>query len=149
MAASGQGSGRRGDSAAGASNAGGRSRSVRVDKWLWSVRVFRTRTAASDACNSGRVTVNGEQAKPATKVGPGDVVEARRRERTFVYAVVAVIEKRVSAAQAAACFEDRSPPPPSRRQVHEAPPPGGARDRGSGRPTKRERRELDRLRRRS
>ena len=119
---------------------------VRVDKWLWSVRVFRTRTAASDACAAGRVVVNGEQAKPATKVAVGDVVEARRKDRTIVYEVTAIIEKRVSAANAAECFDDRSPPPEPRRQGIDVPPPGGARERGSGRPTKRERRELDRLR---
>jgi len=126
----------------------GRGRRVRVDKWLWSVRVFKTRTAASDACTNGQVSVNGEQAKPATKVVIGDVVEARRRERIYVYLVCAVIEKRVSAAKAAECFDDRSPPPQPRSSA-EVPPPGGARDRGAGRPTKREWREIDRLRGRS
>ena len=121
------------------------SRSVRVDKWLWSVRVFRTRTAAGDACAAGRVTVNDEPAKPATKVAVGDLVEARRRDRTIVYEVVSPIEKRVSAAKAAECVVDRSPPAPS-RSAAEVPPPGGARERGRGRPTKRERREIDRLR---
>jgi ribosome-associated heat shock protein Hsp15 len=120
---------------------------VRVDKWLWSVRVFRTRTAASDACTAGRVTVNGDQAKPATKVAVGDVVEARVRDRVVVYEVAALIEKRVGAAKAAVCFLDRSPPAPVRARG-EPPPPGGARERGKGRPTKRERREIDRLRRR-
>ncbi|MGI9612020.1 MAG: RNA-binding S4 domain-containing protein [Acidimicrobiales bacterium] len=118
---------------------------VRVDKWLWSVRVFRTRTSASDACSAGRVMVNGEQAKPATKVVIDDVVEARRRERIFIYTVKQLIEKRVSASKAADCFEDRSPQPQP-RSAAELPPPGGARERGSGRPTKRERREIDRLR---
>lgn len=117
---------------------------VRVDKWLWSVRVFKTRTSASDACSSGRVTVNDEQAKPATKIKVGDTVVARRKERTIVYVVVQVIEKRVSAALAAECYDDQSPPEPDRSAV--IPPPGGARDRGEGRPTKRERRAIDRLR---
>ena len=121
--------------------------SVRVDKWLWAVRVFRTRTVANQACTTGRVTVNGEPAKPATKVTIGDLVTARRRDRTISYEVVALLEKRVSAQKAAEAFNDVSPPLPER-------PDGvfvagdGTRDRGQGRPTKRERRQLDRLRRR-
>lgn len=128
-----------------ASSAGG---TVRVDKWLWAVRVFRTRTAATEACTSGRVRVNDQPAKPATRIAVGDRVSARRGERTITYAVVEVIEKRVSAATAATCFEDHSPPAPDRSRLPPA-PPGGARARGEGRPTKRDRRRLDRLRRRA
>ncbi len=117
---------------------------VRVDKWMWAVRAFKTRTQASNACIEGRVSVNDSVAKPATKVGPGDVVTARRRERTIVYVVVEPIAKRVSATRAAECVEDRSPPPEPRDH------PGAAvfahRDKGAGRPTKRDRREIDRLR---
>lgn len=83
-------------------------------------------------------------AKPATKVGPGDVVTVRRRDRTLVYAVVEPIAKRVSASRAAECFDDRSPPVPERDPF--VAPPGGTRERGQGRPTKRDRRRLDRLR---
>ena len=119
--------------------------SVRVDKWLWSVRVFKTRTSAADACSAGRVLVNDEVAKPATKVAIGDTVTARREDRTIVYVVTEVIEKRVSAAKAAECFDDQSPPVPERTSL-EPPPPGGARHRGEGRPTKRDRRRLDQLR---
>ncbi len=120
---------------------------VRVDKWLWSVRVYKTRSKATAACSSGHVLVNDETAKPATHVGPGDVVTAKRRDRVVVYAVVEPISKRVSAKQARECVEDRSPPaePGPRRG---AGPPAGQRDPGSGRPTKRERREIDRLHRR-
>jgi len=118
---------------------------VRVDKWLWAVRVFRTRTAATEACTAGRVSVNDEPAKPATKVSIGDVVGARRRDREIIYVIEAIIDKRVSAAKAADCFEDRSPPKPERSPLQPV-PPGGARVRGQGRPTKRDRRRLDRLR---
>ncbi len=121
---------------------------VRVDKWLWSVRAFKTRTQANDACASGRVRVNGEVAKPATKVAVGDRVEARRRERTIVYEVVQELTKRVSATLAADAVVDHSPPPPDRPTTH-----GDVvelvqarRDRGSGRPTKRDRRDIERLR---
>ncbi|MEM9613340.1 MAG: RNA-binding S4 domain-containing protein [Actinomycetota bacterium] len=122
------------------------SERVRVDKWLWAVRVYKTRSVANDACASGRVTVNDEVAKPATKVGVGDVVAARRRDRTIIYEVGKVIEKRVSAALAAECVVDHSPPPPARPLDLFAPDPGaGQRRRGDGRPTKRNRRRLDRL----
>ena len=112
---------------------------------MWSVRVYKTRTAAGTACSDGRVTVNDDPAKPSTKVTVGDMVSARRRDRVVTYQVVEVIEKRVSAARATECYEDHSPPAPERSSLPPA-PPGGARLRGEGRPTKRDRRRLDRLR---
>ena len=118
--------------------------STRVDKWLWSVRAFKTRTAAGDACSTGKVRVNGEPAKPATKVVVGDRVEARRGTRQIVYEVVAIIEKRVSASVAAECYVDYSPVEPKPDGAFVV--PGGARERGAGRPTKRDRREIDHLR---
>ncbi len=119
---------------------------VRVDKWLWAVRVYKTRSAANDACGSGRVTVNDEVAKPATKVAVGDVVAAKRRDRTVVYEVRSILEKRVSATLAADCVVDLSPPPPPRQSDPFAPDAAsGHRRRGDGRPTKRDRRRLDRL----
>ncbi len=117
---------------------------VRVDKWLWAVRVYKTRNAAKSACVSGRVSIGGEVAKPASKVKVGDVVVARKRDHTIIYQVDAILEKRVSAALASECFVDHSEP--RVRPVREVPPPGGARRPGEGRPTKRERRRLDRLR---
>lgn len=119
--------------------------SVRVDKWLWAVRVFKTRTAATTACTSGRVKVNDEPAKPATKIVIGDVVEARRGDRLVVYRAKSLIEKRVGAKLVEDCADDLSPPEPSKTDPILA-PPGGARHRGDGRPTKKERRDIDRLR---
>ena len=120
---------------------------VRVDKWLWSVRVYKTRSKATAACTSGRVLVNDEIAKPATHVRPGDMVTAKRSDRVVVYVVVEPISKRVSAKLARECVDDRSPPlETGTRRGGGA--PVGRRDPGSGRPTKRERREIDRLRRR-
>ena len=119
--------------------------SVRVDKWLWSVRVFKTRRQAADACAAGRVRINGTTVKPAAKVKTGDVVEAVRRDRTIVYVARELIDRRVSAAHAAACVEDRSPPPPERHN-HVDTPIFAQRDRGAGRPTKKDRRAIDRLR---
>ncbi|MGH9030225.1 MAG: RNA-binding S4 domain-containing protein [Acidimicrobiales bacterium] len=114
--------------------------SVRLDRWLWSVRAYKTRSAATEACRAGHVHVNGSGAKPALAVKPGDVVEARHRSRVRVLEVVRAITKRVGAPEAAGCYIDRSPPRPERDT------PVFARERGAGRPTKRDRRELDRIR---
>ncbi|MGP8207001.1 MAG: RNA-binding S4 domain-containing protein [Acidimicrobiales bacterium] len=116
---------------------------VRLDKWLWGARLYKTRTAATDACRAGHVKLNSMGAKPATLVKPGDQVEARTGERLRVLEVTALIEKRAGAAIAAACYLDHSPPPPTREEAASA---NFARDRGTGRPTKRERRQLDRAR---
>jgi ribosome-associated heat shock protein Hsp15 len=112
-----------------------------VDVWLWAVRLYKTRSAATAGCKGGHVEVNGAAAKPATQVKAGDRVEAFvGRER--VLEVVQVIDKRVGAPIAAQCFVDHSPPVPE----VEWEPPAFSRDRGAGRPTKRERRDLDRFR---
>ncbi|MGV0716081.1 S4 domain-containing protein [Mycolicibacterium sp. XJ662] len=115
--------------------------SARVDRWLWSVRLAKTRPDAAGACRGGRVRVNGRPAKPATMVSPGDEVRARIGEVTRVVEVVRVIHKRVGAADAATCFLDRTPKPPTAQSV-----PVAARERGAGRPTKRDRRMLEKLR---
>ncbi len=115
--------------------------SARVDQWLWAVRIFKTRTEATDACRGGHVTVNDTAAKAATRVRPGDRVAAHVQGRDRVLEVVDPIVKRVGAAEAGTCLLDHSPPAPRRA---EAP---FLRTRGTGRPTKRDRRQLDRLRR--
>ncbi len=115
---------------------------ARIDQWLWSVRLTKTRSDASRACKGGHVTVNGRPAKPATPVRPGDAVDAFVGGRQRTVEVVTVITKRVGASIAVECFVDHSPPPPPR----ELDVPVFARDPGSGRPTKKERRQLDRLR---
>lgn len=113
-----------------------------MDRWLWGVRLLKTRSEATDACRAGHVRVNGKSAKPATPVRVGDRVQALVHERERELEVVRVIDKRVSAAIAAECAVDHSPPPPPRDQVA----PLSARDPGTGRPTKRDRRQLDRFR---
>jgi ribosome-associated heat shock protein Hsp15 len=115
---------------------------VRVDRWLWAVRAYKTRAQANDACSKGRVRVNGEVCKPATRVGPGDRVEARRKDRTLLYELVQPLEKRVGAARAADAMIDHSPPVEPPIPVAST----GQRDRGAGRPTKRERRRIQELR---
>ncbi len=113
---------------------------VRVDVWLWAVRLYRSRSAATAACRGGHVRVNRAPAKASTQVRVGDKIEASM-DRQRVLEVVAVIDKRVGATVAATCLVDHSPPAPPR------PPPVFRRQKGAGRPTKRERREIDRLRR--
>ena len=115
---------------------------TRVDRWLWSVRIYKTRSEATDACRGGHVRVNGAPAKPAATVRIGDRVTARAHGRDRILEVTAVIDKRVGAPLAAECFVDHSPPPPPREER----PLGFVRDPAAGRPTKKDRRRLDRLR---
>ncbi|MFT4136163.1 RNA-binding S4 domain-containing protein [Microbacterium sp.] len=112
---------------------------ARVDAWLWAVRVYKTRSAATAACRAGHVRVGGERAKAAQPVRVGDELRVRIAGFDRLLVVRKPIAKRVGAALAAEAAEDRTPP-------REALPVIAARDRGAGRPTKRERRELDRLR---
>lgn len=114
-----------------------------MDQWLWSVRLTKTRSDAAAACRAGHVKVNGVTAKPATSVQPGDRIEARLAQRERIVEVTTVIAKRVGAALAVDCFVDFSPPPPTRDDPG---PLFAVRDRGAGRPTKRDRRKIDRLR---
>ena len=115
---------------------------VRVDAWLWAVRQFKTRSAATAACRAGHVRVNGERAKAAQSVRPGDEVRVRIDGFDRLLVVRQTLVKRVSAAVAATAVDDRTPPPPPRETVAIV----ATRDRGAGRPTKRERRDLERLR---
>lgn len=115
---------------------------ARVDAWLWAVRQFKTRSAATAACRAGHVRVNGERAKAAQTVRPGDEVRVRINGFDRMLVVRRTLVKRVSAELAATAVDDRTPAPPPREVVASAP----VRDRGAGRPTKRERRDLERLR---
>jgi ribosome-associated heat shock protein Hsp15 len=114
---------------------------VRVDSWVWAVRLFRTRSLAAAACRAGHVKVAGERAKPSTPVRVGDEVHARTDAGERIVVVRRTITKRVGAAIAVDAYEDHSPPPPPKEVLASMP----RRDRGAGRPTKRERRQLDRL----
>ncbi len=114
---------------------------TRVDVWLWAVRLYKSRSAATAACRGGHVRVNRVAAKASTTVKVGDRVEAFV-ERKRILEVVALLNKRVGAAVAVTCFIDHSPPVPVVKRL----PRVAVREPGSGRPTKRERRELDRFR---
>jgi|SRR5882757_616937 len=114
---------------------------TRVDRWLWAVRLTKTRPDAAAACRGGHVRVNDRPAKPSTTVVPGDEVRARVGDTTRIVEVVRTIEKRVGAVDAVTCYLDRTPKPPPTVSI-----PVAARDRGAGRPTKRDRRLLDKWR---
>ncbi|HTW99425.1 MAG TPA: RNA-binding S4 domain-containing protein [Acidimicrobiales bacterium] len=120
--------------------------SARLDRWLWSVRVYHTRSAATEACRGGHVRLNGAPAKASSTVRAGDVVTLRLASREKVLEVVQVIERRVGAPVAAECLVDRSPPPPVLPAGVAARGSPAARLPGSGRPTKKDRRMTDELR---
>ncbi len=108
------------------------------------MRITKTRSDAAAACRGGHVRINHESAKPSSRVKTGDHVEARINARERIVDVTKLITTRVGAAIAAECYEDHSPPPPEAGT-------GGqtlfaVRDGGAGRPTKRDRRQIDRVR---
>jgi ribosome-associated heat shock protein Hsp15 len=121
---------------------------VRIDKWLWAVRIYKTRAAANDACSSGRVRINGAPAKPAQRVKVGDTVVSRRKGLSRTYAVNKVIEKRVGAAVAAECYTDETPEdalPKPRSMDQRIDAAWAERNPGAGRPTKRDRRQMEKF----
>lgn len=116
--------------------------SARIDAWVWAARLAKTRSQATAACKAGHVRVNDATAKPAQAVAIGDTVRARLHGFEKIYRVTGLAVRRGSATEAAKLFEDLTPPPPPKVER----PADVVRDRGAGRPTKRDRREIDRLR---
>jgi ribosome-associated heat shock protein Hsp15 len=115
--------------------------SARIDVWLWAVRAYKTRSLATAACRAGHVQINGERVKPSHLVRIGDEVRVRvAHER--ILGVTGILLKRGGAPLAATAFEDRTPPPPPRIET----PEQVLRDLAAGRPTKRDRRAITRLR---
>lgn len=120
------------------------SQSQRIDVWLWAVRVFRTRSAATSACRGGHVQIDGQRVKAAQKVRIGQEVRIRRPGEERILRVAGFLPTRRAASIASGCYVDLTPPPdPSLRGWVPR------RDKGLGRPTKKDRRALDRLRARS
>lgn len=114
---------------------------TRADIWVWSVRFYKTRSSATAACKAGHVKVNGDRAKPAQPVRVGDEVRVTT-DREHIVQVRGILTKRVGAPFAQAAYLDKTPVLPPRVEQ----PSAVVRERGSGRPTKRDRRDLDRLR---
>ncbi len=117
---------------------------VRIDKWLWAVRIFKTRSQASEACRRGRVTIDGVPAKPSRNIKTGDEVFVKKMPVIYSFRVTGLIDKRVSASLAVQNYDELTPEEElAKLKVNET--VFIKRDRGSGRPTKKERRVLDKL----
>ena len=117
----------------------------RLDKWLWATRFFKTRSLATDACRAGSVTVNGQPAKPARDVRPGELVTVVEGLITRRLRVLGIPRSRVGAKLVPSFCEDQTPPEELSKAREQPIQQFLARERGSGRPTKRDRREIDRL----
>lgn len=115
---------------------------VRIDVWVWAVRLLKTRSLSAQACKAGHIKLNGVAVKPSQLVTPGDRVRVWADHRERDVEVVNTVRKRVGAAIAQACYIDHSPPLPPKEILLSMP----RRDKGAGRPTKKERRDIDRLR---
>ena len=118
---------------------------VRIDKYLWSIRIFKSRTLATDACKEGKVKLHEENAKPSAMVTVGDIIDVIKDGFKLKYKVIQLIEKRVSPILAKPCYEDLTPEEEINKYKSWFIGKGGPerRERGAGRPTKRDRREID------
>lgn len=118
---------------------------VRIDKFLWAIRVYKTRTDATEACKGSKVTLNGSDVKPSREVKAGDRIGVRKGPASYTFKVLAPLEKRVGAKDVAAYAENLTP----QSELDKLHAPVETffirRDRGAGRPTKKDRREMDSL----
>lgn len=116
---------------------------ARIDKWLWAARIFKTRTIAADACKKGRISINGAQVKPSRMIKPGDVINVKKSPITYSFKVLQAIEKRVGAKLVPEIMENITTP--EQYELLEMSKISGFIDRarGTGRPTKKDRRSLD------
>lgn len=119
---------------------------VRIDKWLWAVRVFKTRSDAAEACRTGKVTINGSEAKPSKEVKEGDLLTVKKVPiMRYSYKVVGLVERRLPAKDVPTYCLDITP----QEELDKLNAPKESffvvRDRGAGRPTKKERRDMDAL----
>ena len=118
---------------------------VRLDKWLWAVRLFKSRTIATDACKAGKIKLNGHSLKPSYLITVGETIEVKKNGFNLIFKVNQLLEKRVSAVLAAPCFDDLTSADELNKYRDWFTGKAGAefRDRGEGRPTKKDRREID------
>ncbi|MBR5568934.1 MAG: RNA-binding S4 domain-containing protein [Bacteroidales bacterium] len=118
---------------------------VRIDKYLWSIRVYKTRTEATDACKGGKVRVNGADTKPSKPVKPGDVIVARKGAVVYTYKVLELIDKRQGAKLVPQYAENQTPAEELAKLRAPVETFFLKRDRGAGRPTKKDRRQMEDL----
>lgn len=118
---------------------------VRVDKWLWAVRIYKSRTLATEACKEGKVKIGSSAVKPSHLVGVGELLEVRKNSFNFQYKVLSLLEKRVGAPIAVTCYEDLTPAEELQKYKDwfVGKSVGEYRERGAGRPTKKERRVIE------
>ena len=118
---------------------------VRIDKYLWSIRVFKTRSEATDACKGGKIRVNGADTKPSKMVKVGDTIVARKGAVTYTYKVLELIDKRQGAKLVPNYAENLTPPEELAKPRAPIETFFLKRDRGAGRPTKKDRRQMEAL----
>ncbi len=118
---------------------------IRIDKFLWAVRIFKTRSIASEACRKGRVSINDIQVKPSRIVNENEVVTVRKLPVIYSYRIIQTIENRVAAKLVNLYIDDITPETEKSKLINREIGGFGYRNRGTGRPTKRERRNIDRL----
>jgi ribosome-associated heat shock protein Hsp15 len=118
---------------------------VRIDKWLWSVRIFKSRTIAANACKTGKIKVNDKTVKPSTTIEREDLIEVKKNGFNFQFKVIDLIQKRVGAPLAQTCYEDLTPAEELNKYNDWYVGKGQSekRERGAGRPTKKERRNIE------
>lgn len=121
------------------------SEKLRIDKYLWAIRIFKTRSLATEACKAGKVKLNGQNIKPSYLVKVGEIYHVQKGVEKKVLRVMGLLEKRVDAKTAVTFYEDLTPLEDTYgyKSVFQA--PVLKRDRGTGRPTKKDRREIDDL----
>lgn len=119
---------------------------VRIDKFLWAARIYKTRSIAADECRKGRILINDAPVKPSHAVSANEIITVRKPPVTYTYRVVEPSSNRVSAKLVAGLVDDLTPEEEKIKLDIRQPLPGGYRPRGTGRPTKKERRLIDRLR---
>ncbi|MFO8054576.1 MAG: RNA-binding S4 domain-containing protein [Bacteroidales bacterium] len=123
------------------------NKTVRIDKWLWAVRLFKTRSKATQACKKGNVKINGQPAKPAADIKPGDLLHLKKDHLNLQVKVVELLEKRVGAKIAAEYMEDQTPQQEYHKKENAEHTNYEYRERGLGRPSKKQRREIEKLKR--
>lgn len=119
---------------------------VRIDKWLWSIRIFKSRTLSTDACKTSKVKLGENIAKPSTLIAIGDTVSVKKDGFIFQFEVIQLLEKRVGAPIAVTCYKDVTTEEERNKYnawFLNATPSAEKREKGAGRPTKKERREIE------
>jgi ribosome-associated heat shock protein Hsp15 len=121
------------------------NKSVRIDKFLWAVRIFKTRSLASEACKKGKIIINNVQVKSSRLILKGEVISVRKPPVTYTYKVIDPLENRIAAKEVPEHLEDLTPEEEKTKLYVKAASLSGYREKGLGRPTKKDRRQLEKL----